>query len=635
MRLAKRLKSWARTLLKLVLLVLGYFWVGAAYKLIYAQTHDLSRFKNQLPISFYQQQFILESLLRQTWLFGPDFREYIGSPPPIAGLVSSNPQAILTDYLRQREGELSALPDRYPHSLFAEEALEDAYLLSQGASYLGLMSAREQPGQALAVRANAGRDNPDWRSTGLPNIFRSAHLARRLADAYPDSPQAPRALLRVAQMEEQQGRVEPAQAIYRRTTLEYPRADEAEEAANALYRAAQAAGQLTPAREYKRQALASAERLARERFPGKALPATPALSIVEHRVDLAGLELQLQRVAAAGELVAIATREVQRLKSLPSRDDNLKRGLRRTEASLERIRSQTWVAGLFRDLKVGVPGPPPRPREYDVSGRVLLGNRPLPGVELILADAPVGASFDPQALLGLVRSRYRAVSDAGGLYRIARTPAGQYSLAVIYALQPRQSGSFPVALSEGAGALAFPENVTVADKAVTLPPLRFERAVATRSFGELKPVGQAVRLEWSAWPGAAAYRVEVLAGPEMGYLFNQRVSRDKLYEFAARPVLWKVEGATRLSADCPLLALAPDNPTNLRFTHYIYTVTALDRNGKALAGSAAPLCRFLLSPEARAALMDLKPPVRSRRRFRGRQRQGQRPGRQGQQRRQP
>ncbi len=49
--MAKRLKSWARTLTKLTLLVLGYFWIGAAYKLVYAQTHDPTRFHRRLPIS--------------------------------------------------------------------------------------------------------------------------------------------------------------------------------------------------------------------------------------------------------------------------------------------------------------------------------------------------------------------------------------------------------------------------------------------------------------------------------------------------------------------------------------------------------------------------------------------------------
>ena len=49
-RIGKRLRSWLRTGTKLVLLVLAYFWLGAAYKLLYAQTHDLTRFKSRLPM---------------------------------------------------------------------------------------------------------------------------------------------------------------------------------------------------------------------------------------------------------------------------------------------------------------------------------------------------------------------------------------------------------------------------------------------------------------------------------------------------------------------------------------------------------------------------------------------------------
>src|SRR6185503_12669836 len=115
-----------------------------------AQTHDLTRFKSKLPISYYQQQFLIDSLIHQTWMFGPDFREYIGELPSLGALVSSNPQAVLADYCRKREAQLAALPRRYPHSLFSEEALEDSFQLSQGASLLGVFGSREQPRIALA-----------------------------------------------------------------------------------------------------------------------------------------------------------------------------------------------------------------------------------------------------------------------------------------------------------------------------------------------------------------------------------------------------------------------------------------------------------------------------------------------------
>ncbi|MDQ3814406.1 MAG: carboxypeptidase-like regulatory domain-containing protein, partial [Armatimonadota bacterium] len=394
--------------------------------------------------------------------------------------------------------------------------------------------------------------------------------------------------------------------------------EEAEEAANALYTAARSEGQLVRAREYKRQALAAAERLARERYPGKPLPATHSFIILGYRVDLAGLELQLQHVVAAREFLSVATREAQRLKALPSLERDLREDLQRTETRMDRVRNEVWVAGLFRDLKVGAPGPPPKSREFNVSGRVMLHDRPLPEVEVILLDSSIGGNINPQGLLWVTRSRYRATSDVHGRYRISGVRAGDYSIVAVYALRPRRSGNFAIApVADAARQPAFPQSIKVSDKSVILPPVRFGKAVATRTFGELPPRGKAVRLEWDAWPGAAAYRVEVLAGPEMAYLFNKRVAREKLYEFQEHPMLWQSGKTTMLHADCPLLSLAPDNPSNTRFTHYTYTVTALDRAGKTLAVSAAPLCRFLLSPEARGALLELNPPVRSRRRFRG------------------
>jgi len=250
---------------------------------------------------------------------------------------------------------------------------------------------------------------------------------------------------------------------------------------------------------------------------------------------------------------------------------------------------------------------------------VRLAGSAFAGVEIVLVTAPESMVDNPQASLALLSSRYRATSGSDGRYRINEVPPGTSGIAVIYPLRPGGGSPVVVAGSAAPGGRAtspFPARVTVADKPVTLPELRFQPAVPTRTFGELQPSGHAVRLHWDAWPGAAAYRVEVLAPPDMAYLFNQRVSREKLYEFRAHPVLWQVPRTTALRAECPLLSLAPDNPSNVRFTTYDYAITALDGSGQPLAVSAPPLCRFLLSDAARGALLALHPPVRSRRRFR-------------------
>ncbi|HEU4752548.1 MAG TPA: hypothetical protein VFU47_05515, partial [Armatimonadota bacterium] len=59
----RRALRWLLTLVKLVLLVLGYFWVGAAYKLVYAQTHDITRFQGRIPLPYYQHQFLIDTLI--------------------------------------------------------------------------------------------------------------------------------------------------------------------------------------------------------------------------------------------------------------------------------------------------------------------------------------------------------------------------------------------------------------------------------------------------------------------------------------------------------------------------------------------------------------------------------------------
>lgn len=627
-RLIKRLKSWGRTGLKLVLLGLGYFWLGAAYKLFYAQTHDLTRFKSQLPLSFYQQQFILESLLHQNWMFGPDFREYIGAPPSVRALTSANPQAVLAVYCREREQELSTLPSRYPYSLFTEHALEDAYLMSQGAALLGTMTAREKPVRGLATPGEDGA----WRTVGVPELYRSGDLARRLADEYPTSPQAPTALLRVAQMEAQQGHSPQSEALYQRLILEYPQVPEAEAAANALAGAAREAGRLSQTRALKQQALDVSEQAARKDAPGQPLPVNSAFKVLGYRIDLAEVELQLRELKPAQEALTLANRETHRLHDVPGLEKPLRDELNGTQSRLDRVRDEAWVADLFNGLKIGAPGPPPRPHEYAVSGQVVLGQQPLAGVEVVLVEAH-GNNHDlnPMTLGWLNQSRYRAFTDARGQYKITAVPAGNYSVNMIYPLRPSKNLSIVPAqvayghlqvkligrrVAAGSDQDAVPHppsdfsHITITNKNTTLPIFRFQPALETRAFGELPPDGNGVRLEWQAWPGAAAYRVAVLAAPNNAAAFDYRVPPPQRAQFAQRPLLWHLDKTATTQVTCPLLALAPDRPQGARVAQYEYEVTALNREGQPVATSATPFCRFLLSPEACVTLLKLKPPTR-------------------------
>lgn len=604
----RRLKSWARTMAKLALLLFGCVWATAAYKLVYAQTHDLSRFSMRLPISYYQQTFFIDSLLKQTWMFGPDFREYIGDLPDLSELFGSNPQSRLAGYARRREEQLAALPVHYPHSLFREEALDDAWGYSRLASVLSIIGSREQPALAFASVTGQGR----WNSVGIANFQRAARVSRALADRYPGSSVAPGALLRVAQAEEQESDTAAGRASLERLLREYPVTRQAEEAAESLYRAAVVEGKPDLAREYKRAALLSAERRAREHYSGAALPAPTAVTVLGFRVDLSGLELRLRRIEPARTLIEIAAAEAERLKALPALDEGLKGDLRDRRRRLDRARSELWVADLYKSLKVGVPGPPPRPDERAVRGKVLLEGRPLSGVTVGLTP-DYGRRFRGMglALLGMgPEYRFRAVSDHAGEYRIEAVPAGRYRIAVVY---PTRPGGTAVVPSDEGGDLAFPSALTVNRSDVTAPILRLRRAVDTLTFGEVGATGKAVRLAWKPWPGAAAYGVELrpAPGPVFSQFYRSRAPRNRRQGLFTPIVIWSKPRVTGTSVDCPLLDLAPDVPAVAGAMELVYTVKALDASGRVIGESSPPLSRFHLSQQGRDELLKLNPPIRT------------------------
>lgn len=615
-----RLKSWARTVTKLVLLILAYFWIGAGYKLIYAQTHDTTRLSRIIPfIPYYRQQFLLDTLLHITWVWGPEFNQFLGDIPSLGDLVSGRGSAVLVDWTRRRDRELASLPDRYPYGLFGHLALEDDSLLySQGSAVLPIITLREPPSRIVA---RAEKEN-GWRSQGVPDTSRPAELARRLADTYPDSPQAPAALVRVAQSEEQQGRLAESQAIYRRVASEYPRSPQTQEAASALARAAAAAGNLEEARDYERRGLVAAERAAREEFAGKALPARNTIAILGFRVDLSGMELQLQRVAAAQELVAVASRDVDRLKALRGLPGDAESELRSSRERLEKMRNELWISDLYSNLKVGTPGPPPQPQSHTVSGVVLVDGKPLPNAEVGLEDP--NHRVRPEAImlgqLGELRLRNR--TDGQGRYAITQVPSGHYTPVLIYPARAPQAGGAPVAPVADAATGGVPPEVTVADKDLQLPPVRLASCVEGSNFGEQSATGKNLRLSWKPWPGAAAYRVKILASPVFAAAFEARAGAAKRDEFRRHPVLWSAPRTAETQVECPLLSLAPDAQQALPAVQYEYSVVALDASGRALATTSAPLSRFTLSRAAQEALLRQKPTFARRGFVPGRRRGG-------------
>lgn len=607
-RLGKRLLSWARTMTKLALLVLCYFWLGAAYKLVYAQTHDLSRYKGQLPISYYQREYIIDALLHQTWILGPDFRDYVGEPPSLGALASGNPIAGLAGYLKEREQTLGTFPERYPYSLFTEEALEDGYLISQGAATFSLAGNREEPRQVLMSRGPRGT----WSFTGVPDMSRPGILARHLANDYPNSPQAPQALKRLAESEQQAGREPEVQEAFRRLSLEYPDAEESVEAAEGLYKAAQAAGRLEEARDYRMRALKITERVARRKFPGRALPAQNAVHVMGFRVDVATLELGLRNIPGAASLLNQASQEAARLEALPSKDEALRNPLEEASTRLDRAEDELWVARAYQGLKVESPGPAPRGEENSVSGSVRFAGKPLPGVEVLLTRFPMDAVGGMGALGMLGQVRYRDRTDRLGRYEIGEVPIGGYYLSVMTPSREAGAEGRPLIPAQ---AQEIPPRLVVKDRPLQLAPLFLTTGLATRTFGEQSTVNGKIPILWEPYPGATSYRVEVLAGVTSGE-YLQRVPEAERPAFLDHPVLWKAVVKTP-QADCPLASLAADQPINTRMISFEYAVTALDAKGRKLAESSLPLCRFVLSASAFRELLLANPPNRgSRGRFR-------------------
>ena len=107
----------------------------------------------------------------------------------------------------------------------------------------------------------------------------------------------------------------------------------------AVGRALAARGAAVAVTGRKPETVESAERVGRERFAGKALPARNTLAILGFRLDLAGLELRMQQVQPARELIALAGREVAGLEALPALDPFLQREFRDKRDQLDRARS--------------------------------------------------------------------------------------------------------------------------------------------------------------------------------------------------------------------------------------------------------------------------------------------------------
>lgn len=588
----RRLKAVLLGLLQAACLAYGYIWLGGVYKLSYALSHDVSRLKTKLPqLPYYQQQFLLDSLLQQTWVYGNDFSEFVGPLPSLAALFGANPAGALADYCAARTTQLSEFPSRHPGSIYSDAALDAGYQYARAAAFLGLLGARTQPSRAVA-RPIGGR----WRPVGLPDFASAAALSGRLADEYPESVLAPGALARRAEGQMDAGRLKDGLKLFTRVGQEYPNSAEAERAANALYAGAAAAGNYPQMREFRERAVRAAAASGRELSATGRLSSASSVAILGYQVDLSEIQLRLRQVFEATEHAALARSEIARLSGLEELNDDARSELETASRRASRVGDHLWVERLFKRLELPVPGEPPAPPAGTVTGRVTLGTKPLPEIEVALAQRNTFARSGSDALSILRSIPFRGRTDRVGRYVIRGVPAGEYRPLLLF--DTLKNGR-PIVPNSTVSPM-----IRVEPGNQELPDTRFEFALKTRSYGELNADGGEVSLTWDPEPGAATYEVGVYAAPEMFGAFRRRFRSVGFQAMRRRRfALWQSARVSGTSAGCPVGALAPDDARVAPLVSYEYVVRALNSEGVVLLESARPLSRFTLGAAARVEML--------------------------------
>jgi tetratricopeptide (TPR) repeat protein len=209
----------ARNTALIILVVFGYLWSGAAYKVAYGLKHE-AELGNQTQL-WYQQQFSPYGPLPVAWLFGRAFPLYVQAQQgrTAAGAASRGFVAPV-DVTRMRR-----VVEEYPSSIWADNA---QYELARATG----RRLAEQPWTIYLYRGGASDPSVTVTDTDQMGLVREM---QELAKRYPKSVFAPLALAHVASAQLALLDFGGAIASYEQVLASYPTSPQAAEAGLALH----------------------------------------------------------------------------------------------------------------------------------------------------------------------------------------------------------------------------------------------------------------------------------------------------------------------------------------------------------------------------------------------------------------
>jgi tetratricopeptide (TPR) repeat protein len=428
----------ARVILKSLLAVAAvlacYVATGAVYKVAYGIRHE--REMGLQARLWYQQQFGGYGPLPVARLLGPAFALYLEAQGPGAsGMGWGGGNAV---FGRTDVGRLRRLVREYPDSMWADNAqLDIAVFTSRG------------PAAApwLAISCQEGRPEPERRLIE-ENVEAAAAEFEALAERYPRSPFAPLALAQRAEGALRLLDFEMARSTYEQLVRDYPDAKEAYRAGVALSALYLWEGKVAEALEAANVAVKVAT------WDTKAdalLAAARATQQQGQREEARGLYQSAWKAAEAAK-----AKNVENEKSPTGLSKLLV--FERGDAVIAASRD-----ALATDL---APRPGPSSAGVPVSGRVVRGERGVPGVRVALGASPDAFGFPSPFLAG---PAYESATDQEGAYRLASVAAGEYRVLAL---------AFPVRHGEsqwGVEGISLPVRVAGAPVAARAAQLVFAR----------------------------------------------------------------------------------------------------------------------------------------------------------------
>jgi tetratricopeptide (TPR) repeat protein len=215
----RRVLVVARNTALIALVVFGYLWSGAAYKVAYGLRHE-AELGNRTQL-WYQQQFSPYGPLPVAWLFGRAFPLYVQAQQgrTAAGAASRGLVAPVDLTLMRR------VVKEYPSSIWADNA---QYELARATG----RRVAVQPWTIYVYREGASQPAITVVDTDQPGLVREM---QELVKRYPKSVFAPLALAHIASTQLALLDFTGAIASYERVLDSYPRAPQAAEAGLALH----------------------------------------------------------------------------------------------------------------------------------------------------------------------------------------------------------------------------------------------------------------------------------------------------------------------------------------------------------------------------------------------------------------